>query len=396
MRIQNYKSLKDTVIHLDKVNLLIGANNSGKSNFLNALVDLQHLIKVIFSQPINRTNPKLLKSLVEKVYKQQNKPLDEMMFELGFDENLFLSLKVNFHQNRTVSYYGFISKVSYWSQLNDSKEWDLSDSFLVSNGLVRFKNNLLEGTIGSSGLDIARYETVRQSLTKQLRNSIKIDHFFYFRPNINSFSGLSEAKPAQELNTEASNLVSFLYNLSQENKTIYQELIHDLNKCIPEIKDLALPIEDVGKLRIRFFDSHGNKFGADEVSEGILYFLAFLALIHQPSPPKVIRLDEPETGIHPRRISELINYIFQLASEKDIQVIMASHSPLVLNEFKDIPEAVHVFDKEDGKTIIRNLEKDIINPQNEAFKKAGLKEIDFTDELSENWLMGLLNGVPND
>ena len=82
-------------------------------------------------------------------------------------------------------------------------------------------------------------------------------------------------------------------------------------------------------------------------------------------------LEEPERGIHPRRIKEVIGFIKQLAYEKEIQVILTTHSPLVLEEFAETPESVFIFDKnEEGATSIKNLQKDVISlkMQNEPKK----------------------------
>ncbi|MCY7352978.1 MAG: AAA family ATPase, partial [Cytophagaceae bacterium] len=130
--------------------------------------------------------------------------------------------------------------------------------------------------------------------------------------------------------------------------------------------------------------------------EGTLCFLALLCIIHQPSPPKLLLIEEPERGIHPRRIREVMNFIFRLAEEKDdVQIILTTHNEHVLNDFATIPEAVFVFDKnEDGATEIQNLKRDIIDPSHEKSRELGIEEVDFTSNLGESWIYGLLGGVP--
>ncbi len=146
---------------------------------------------------------------------------------------------------------------------------------------------------------------------------------------------------------------------------------------------------------LKFFDKNDNGYWADEVSEGVLYFLALLCIIHQPNPPKLLLLEEPERGIHPRRIREVMDFIFRLAEEKDIQIILTTHNEHVLDDFSTRPEAVFVFDKdEEGATYVRNLQTDIIEPTNRRNRELGLDDIDLTTNLSENWLYGLLGGVP--
>ena len=107
-------------------------------------------------------------------------------------------------------------------------------------------------------------------------------------------------------------------------------------------------------------------------------------------------LEEPEKGIHPRRIREVMDFIFRLADEKDVQIILTTHNEHVLDDFATRPESVFVFDKdEEGATYVRNLQTDIIEPANQRNRELGLDDVDLTTNLSENWLHGLLGGVPS-
>ena len=133
--------------------------------------------------------------------------------------------------------------------------------------------------------------------------------------------------------------------------------------------------------------------GQMKLSEGTLYFLALLAIIHQPNPPKLLLLEEPEKGIHPRRIKEVMQFIFLLSNRKDIQVILTSHNLDVLNFFRDMPENVFVFDKKDGATEIKNLYTDIIEPKEKKAEERGF-ELDLTDNLGMQWKIGFFGGVP--
>ena len=74
------------------------------------------------------------------------------------------------------------------------------------------------------------------------------------------------------------------------------------------------------------------------MSEGLLYWLAFAALPYV-SPVKLILVEEPENGLHPARIAAVMQVLRQL-SESGTQVVLATHSPLVVNELK--PEEVSV------------------------------------------------------
>lgn len=208
---------------------------------------------------------------------------------------------------------------------------------------------------------------------------------------------------------DASNLVAFLQVMRNKYHDVYRRIEEDLCRFVPEFTAISFDIVDVDKddpIRLRYpdksfakiglFDNQKRTFWAEDLSEGILYFLALLAIIHQPHPPKILLLEEPEKGIHPRRIREVLDLIFELAEEKDIQVIMTTHSPLVVDRFSDIPESVFILEKPENETIVKNLQRDVIEPMNEKFREAGEEPIPYTEALGEHWAMGFLGGVPNE
>lgn len=193
------------------------------------------------------------------------------------------------------------------------------------------------------------------------------------------------------LSNNGSNIVSYLFYLSQNHRPLFRRLESDLGRCVGDLTSLSTPADpqNNGFLKLRFFDQNDVGYWAEEVSEGVLYFLALLCIVHQPDPPKLLLLEEPEKGIHPRRIKEVMNFIFELARLCDIQIILTSHSPYVVDHFADIPECISVFDRENGETVIRNA-ADIIAETNAKLNKP----IRYSDALGEHWVSGFLGGVP--
>lgn len=81
----------------------------------------------------------------------------------------------------------------------------------------------------------------------------------------------------------------------------------------------------------------GRKVDAARVSEGLLYYLAFAALTHL-DPVSVLLVEEPENGLHPSRIAEVMRILREVS--RTTQVLLATHSPLVINELQ--PDEVSV------------------------------------------------------
>jgi predicted ATPase len=367
IHIENFKSLKDVTLELQQVNLLIGPNNSGKSNLLKALEFFGENLKV----------KKNIKS-TEISFKKNNDVLKLQMYKDG---------KVYEQIIKYNSVYYKFPKFDYVFNETYAPDTNMSDYLKLDEEFVKF--NLETSDIK----DLYDY-----TLTNFKESIQKLGFLIIYSPQPDKFRQPSILEVVKILNSNCSNLVSYIFNLSQNHRKLFSQLEENLKNCIGDITSLSTPIiktKEGNKLGLKFFDKDDNPYWAEEVSEGVLYFLALLCIIHQPNPPKLLLLEEPERGIHPRRIKEVIDFIFTLAQEKGIQVIMTSHHERVLDYFEDIPEAVFVFDKdEEGATQVKNLKKDIIDPSNEENDRLGLPRIKFTESLGEHWVTGFIGGVP--
>jgi len=348
--IQNFKSLKDVTLDLQKVNLLIGPNNSGKTNFLKALESME------------LDSPTILKEKIRTVHNRD------------YNSDVSIKLVVD-NTGFTFSDEKIIEEIF---EINTSNINEVKIHYFVISGGDRRLN---------------AFESYDSNKTS------KLGVFKIYKPDPNLISKNSDLKDVVELNSNCSNLVPYILNLSQNHRKAFAELEGNLEMCVGDLVGVSTPAvsdSDFTQLRLKMFDKNGIDYWADEVSEGVLYFLALLCIINQPNPPKLLLLEEPEKGIHPRRIREVMDFIFRLAEEKDVQIILTTHNEHVLDDFSTRPESVFVFDKDDeGATYVRNLQRDIIEPTNARNKELGLDEIDLTTNLSENWLYGLLGGVPS-
>ncbi|MGC4067242.1 MAG: AAA family ATPase [Polyangiaceae bacterium] len=104
----------------------------------------------------------------------------------------------------------------------------------------------------------------------------------------------------------------------------------------------AKPAKDMVELEAILRD--GTKVPAEGLSEGLLYFLAFF-LLEYMSDAKIILLEEPENGLHPARVTEVMDMLRKLTEDQNVQVLISTHSPLVINELK--PEEVTLVTRAD-------------------------------------------------
>ena len=85
---------------------------------------------------------------------------------------------------------------------------------------------------------------------------------------------------------------------------------------------------------------------ASQASDGSLLVLAYLTVLYLPQPPRLLLIEEPENGIHPKRLSDILEILRDLVHEQShTQVVLTTHSPYVLDLFK--PEEVTLCTKLD-------------------------------------------------
>lgn len=101
-------------------------------------------------------------------------------------------------------------------------------------------------------------------------------------------------------------------------------------KLFPAVKGLRLRAVSQSEKVIEIELRDGNRIPASNMSEGLLYFLAFSALPYL-APTSIVLVEEPENGLHPARIAEVVTTLREF-SKTGTQVLLATHSPLVINE----------------------------------------------------------------
>ena len=107
--------------------------------------------------------------------------------------------------------------------------------------------------------------------------------------------------------------------------------------------------------------SRGRQFAPQQASDGAILFLGFLALAFLPGPPNLLLIEEPETGVYPKRLGQVVTLLKQLVKRTEgvrfPQIILTTHSPYVLSFFE--PEEVTLLsrngDMPDGPVRARPL-----------------------------------------
>jgi predicted ATPase len=131
---------------------------------------------------------------------------------------------------------------------------------------------------------------------------------------------------------------------------------------------------------------------AGNLSQGTLYLLAMLALVFDPEPPAIVCIEEIDRGIHPRMLREMRDLLYRLSYPHDAgvmraptQVIATTHSPYLLDLFRDHPEEVIITEKHGSAATFTRLED-----------CADLDNVLSSGSLGDLWFSGVIGGVPEE
>ncbi|MEM0171812.1 MAG: AAA family ATPase [Conexivisphaerales archaeon] len=363
IEIENYKSFGEkTEIKLGKFNVLVGPNNSGKSNFLDFLSFVRELIEGSISSALTKRGG--YKSVVFN--SEESKDIYFLIEAEIAGEKLTYSAQIN-KDNRAPL---------------ESLKLNGQDLIIGKNGEGRYWNEekkMYDNFSSVGQLAISGIETHIHPLQLKLRDFLrKIDVYKFELPKLRQKGMVGKV---DKLSVDGSNLIQAIHYLRNKDRELYEEFENKLRAAIPEIKYLETPPTEDGKVTIEIVEENLNKrIELSEVSDGILWLLAHLYVFSSPEPPSMACFEEPSAFIHPR-ILELIVDLFKSVEQ---QVIVTTHNPIFVNCISSQPEDLIIFEKREGKTKIKRIEKP------EEMKERAIRDI----PLGEIWYSGVIGGVP--
>jgi predicted ATPase len=155
---------------------------------------------------------------------------------------------------------------------------------------------------------------------------------------------------------EGAGLASLYDAILSRNVDGFTALREQIRGLFPTIKQVGLRNTSAGQKLLEFELVDGSRVGAEFMSEGLLYFMALAALPHL-EPTSLLLIEEPENGLHPARIQEVMRLLRELS--KTTQVVVATHSPLVINELE--PQEVTLLTRDTDRGTRATLLKDTTN-----------------------------------
>ena len=203
-----------------------------------------------------------------------------------------------------------------------------------------------------------------------------IEGWFLAYLSIADTRGIPEAGPQEKLSKTGDNLPNVIQYLSEQHPAQLDFLLEKLTSRVPRLEKVtAEPLAD-GRLLLRIKDApFAEPFLSRYASDGTLKMLAYLTLLYDPDPVRLLGIEEPENFLHPRLLPVLVEEC-RNASDRS-QVFISTHSPFVVNGLR--PDEVWVLERlADGYTSVHR-----------ASEMKGVKEfVDKGSQLGFLWMEG--------
>jgi predicted ATPase len=335
IKFKNYKALRDAVLPLGRFNLIVGPNGSGKSTALEAFHMAAHQHRLSFERSLS--------------LEVRDLPGASIEIEISWDEEEY---------GRTMS--------------------------ITWRGGRRQEGAESEEKI--SGYEGPEKNEVR----RELHNKLRAARVFSFNPR--AIVRPTKVQPGIELNDDGSNLAGVLDLLQGKDPEKFDALTQELSRWLPEFDRILFDVTGEGEkffmLRTR---ATRRPIPAADLSHGTLIAVAFLTLAFLPQPPSIVCLEEPELFIHPRLLRDLADNMYRLSYPENfgdgrapVQVIATTHSPYLLDHYKDHPEQIIIAEKDEGGAHFVRLSE-----------RADVDDVLGGASLGEVWYSGVLGGVPS-
>jgi predicted ATPase len=363
---------------LGALNVLVGPNGSGKSNLIDCIAllrstarDVRNFVRKsggvsewIWKGSIHQpaqidavvTNPKgnqCLRHIVEFRAENQAFRLDDERIE---NEKAYPG------EPDPYFYYHYQHGRPVLNVAGDQRQLAREDVTLDESILVQRR-------------DPVAYPEI--SYLTDVYEKIRIYREWHFGRNNAIFRDPQQADSRNDrLEEDFSNLGLFLNRLRRtpRAKKVIMERLRDLYDGLDEF-DVS-----VESSTVQVFFTEGNfTIPATRLSDGSLRYLCLLAILCDPTPPPLICIEEPELGLHPDILPKLADLLVQ-ASERT-QLIVTTHSDIIVDALTELPEAVLICERHDGQTEIKRLNAENLKGWLEKYR------------LGELWTRGELGGT---
>lgn len=360
VKIQGFKSIKELDLNMEPINILIGANGSGKSNFISLFTFLRNLSEGKLQNYVEK------QGFANTFFHFGSKKTSEILIDVDVGTNGYHVVFEHGANDDTL-----VFKKEYCTIKTSPKNFHVKG--------VKGESGMLPGTEADSTF-VKRY-------TREYMEECRVYHF-HDTGQTAGFKQASDLSSSDYLYSNASNLASFLYRLkngkSESYAKAYTNIVEAVKTVAPYFHDFYLEprgSEGEEKVLLKWFHrDHDDPFSANQLSDGTARFICMATLFLQPESlrPKSIVLDEPELGLHPAAL-EILAEIVKSTSKKN-QVVCSTQSVTFANQFE--AKDFIVVDQVDGASNFKRIDEEELKEWLEEYS------------MGDIWTKNLIGGRP--
>lgn len=340
LTIENFKSIKRLQnFELHNINILIGSNGAGKSNFLSFFSLLKNIIDT---------------KLVDYVHKQGGA---DSILTYGKKYSDYLAFNIDFeHVDKFCPRWEF--KLS-WT--NDNKLY-ISEANIYETGIRALRTYPSFSEINLRDVEIPEHDNGALKLIKDtaLRIAKVTQYHFHDVSDSSPIKSSCDLVNNAKLLPDGKNIAPFLYRLKIDYPDSYQMIIHIIKSIIPDFDDFYFgdDLKNDVNVSLRWINKNDldSVYHPSRLSDGSLRFICLATVLLQPMElmPEIVIIDEPELGLHPQALALVASLVQRLSMQR--QFIIATQSSSFIDMF-DASDIIVVDKEKDGTSTFTRLDE---------------------------------------
>lgn len=322
IEIDGFTSIRSASVTLGQINVLVGANGAGKSNFIRVFELLGRIVDNDLRLFVGRSGgANALCTAGEdqiRVALHGEARYQATLVPAADDELVF--------ESEWIGHLGRGNEIG-----RGHRETKLHEHVEVPSG---------EDSVAAPVVDLLR--------------GCRVYHFHDTSTKAPVKKRVSTADNLQ-LRNDAGNLAAVLLHLRDSAPPAYRRIVRTINLVAPFFRDFVLQPEQGDRLRLRWRQTDSDLvFSADQMSDGTLRFICLTTLLLHPRLPSLVVLDEPELGLHPFAVVQLAQLLRQASTRS--QVVIATQSVTLMNQFG--LDALIVVERQEGASVFERPDPD--------------------------------------
>lgn len=395
--IKNYKSMRETEVSFEQMTVVFGPNAAGKSNLFDAL----NLVSRMASE----------KSLKEAFGKHRGLPLESVHLKprdcqdgaeipaeesqrMVFEVDLILSpktiqavearvrmLRKGMEDGNEEPHSKIITNPHLRYRIEIEVLSSTGETRVCDERLVALKQNKPEEKARGAFLEMTKDSKKKQRLSLRLegqsrptlfdvglnytvvstelyaphyphiiafREELKRCHIYYFEPRelMREAAAIAEVERPGPFGED---LAAFYNTLKERSPAQYKNLKSVVRSILPRVSDLSIDRTKKGELYLLVHED-GNQFSNRLISEGTLRVLGLVGVVSPFTGSTTIGYEEPENGVHPRRLNQIAD-LLKNAHSDDRQILINTHSPILPRYFEN--QHLMICAREDGQSVFK-------------------------------------------